>query len=149
MRRPLDIEIRIGEDYVQRQSIELDNAGHETLSPYDTPRHARVWYDDGHRRLHVEFKYLTPDEPKEQFTVNRIVLNVGKMSKKFYSLTVSNVDPRANDMKAAFDEIIQVFQSRKDQYDVRQVKERMPHWNFSLARDFLASKEADLLELAF
>ncbi len=148
MKRAVDIEIQLGEDYVTRQSIELDNAGHETLSPFDIPRHARIWYDEPHKRLHLEFKYLTPDEPKEQLHMNRVVLNIGKISKKFYSLSVSDVDPGVPQFKAAFDEIIRVFQTRKELYDVKSLKERMPYWNFSLARDFVASKENDLLDLA-
>jgi hypothetical protein len=149
MKQPMEIEIQIGEEYVTRQAIELENAGHERLSPYDIPRYARIWHDVRESRLHLEFRYLTPDEPKEEFKNDRISLKLGRMSKKFYSLSVSNVGPTFEEFKTALEEIVAVFRKNREQFNVKSIKERMPYWNFSLAGDFVASKENDLLiELA-
>jgi hypothetical protein len=143
MKHILDLEMDLGAGYVNRQSVTIDNV-RLSLTPFDIPRSARVTWDEQCKSLTIEFQYLTPDEPKGAVRVNRDVeMSTGKFSHKFYGAIVSH----ANSVIEATHKLTAALEEIRRRFDVQKPQQRIPYWNYSLARDFLSFEEQRLSTL--
>lgn len=145
--KAIEIELQLGAEYVTRQSLVEEGNVRLSLTPFDIPRSARIVWDEGKRVLTIEFRYLTPDEPREPIPVNpHIEMSIGKFSYKLYSAKITNSQTPVE----AIDELIKALENARRKFDVSHPKERVPYWNYSLAKDFLAEEEKGRLsKLAF
>ncbi len=113
-----------------------------TLSPYDIPEVAIVTYDENTKVFAIEFKYLTPDEPK-QLAESRddIKIYTGKLSGKLYKIEILNQDKEnLPKMKVEIVAVVDGLISRKKKEEWSKFVEQL---NFAVVRDFL-SKEKEL-----
>lgn len=85
------------------------------VSPLDIPEmwRYRIETDDRREKLIVEFKYLTASEPKRSFMKDDVKIEIGKNSKRIYSIVIplppSNASQENSEIKLtiemAIDEI--------------------------------------------
>ncbi|HEX8071647.1 MAG TPA: hypothetical protein VF546_16975 [Pyrinomonadaceae bacterium] len=133
----VEIELELGAEYVTRQSL-MEGKTRFSLTPFDIPISARVVWDGDKSVLTIEFRYLTPHEPRKTINVNKdIEMSVGKFSYKLYSARIGNA-PTPDD---AINGLIQALENARRKFNVSHPKERVPYWNYSLAKDFLAEEE--------
>src|ERR1044071_7101391 len=60
---------------------------HLLVSPYDVPLAARGRYDGEHKRFFIDLKYMS-SEPVEERQEGELTLEVGRRSKRIYSIGV-------------------------------------------------------------
>lgn len=134
-------EIALSADYVTGQFLE-ENKNRVRLSSYDIPRVATFSYNEESKEFQVEFAYpLTPNEPTTERERDGILIEFGNNSGKLYTASASDVTEAEG-----FAEIESVLEKAIGEYNTEEPRSKVPYLNFSLARDFLASQEKDLLE---
>lgn len=109
-----------------------------SLSPYDVPQYARVSYDKEKHILSIEFKYLTPDEPRHFVApTDKISFEIGKSSGKIYKIKLEKIESGSKISKITIemiekevDEFIEKIPSKDERNEVQIL-------NFGLAKDIL------------
>lgn len=142
MKKVVEIDLQLGADYVTRQSLIEEGNVRLSLTPFDIPRSARITWDEGERVLTIEFLYLTPDEPRTTLWINKVIeMSIGKFSYKLYAVRVNNSPTPVE----AIDGVIQALENARRRFDVSQPKQRVPYWNYSLAKDFFTKEKNEKL----